>query len=150
MESLPVRGRSKLEIYKVTPLTFGSSNDSTTRVSLNTSPEPDICPIVRLPSAACVSLAGKATPSVTAAAPVRNDESADRRENISSCSSLLLAAMKLLVEPFERARVGDRVVTSPSEVNALAPLPTMKAKRYRVNIMVKRVDGVSVGGADPT
>jgi hypothetical protein len=72
-------------------------------------------------------------PSVTAVAPARNDERADRRDNIRNSSSLLLsagAAIKLVVEPFERTRVvGDRAVTPPSEVNALAPLQTMKAKR---------------------
>lgn len=106
MESSPVRGRSKLETYKVTPFTLGSSNDSTTRVSLNTSPEPDICPIVRLPSAACASLVVTDMPSVAAAAPARNDESADRRDDMGLCSSAPSAAMKLvLIEHLGRMRV---------------------------------------------
>jgi len=37
--------------------------------------------------------------------------------------------MKLVVEPGEMTRVGDRAVASPRDVNALAPLRTMKAKR---------------------
>lgn len=80
-------GRSKLEMYSVTPFTLGSSNDSTTRVSLNTRPEPCRRAIVR--DSAAVALDGE--DDRMAADVARKVERAPRREVRAGDASVVLS-----------------------------------------------------------
>ena len=105
-----------MDTYNVTPLTFGSSNDSTTKVSLKTKPEPEIRPNVR--DSAAVACGGEAAVVIRDAdAAVRKEVKAERREVITDDS--LLEPMSLLTNSLVSTMLRRDEVAVRAKANVL-------------------------------
>ena len=100
-----------MDTYNVTPLTFGSSNDSTTKVSLKTKPEPEIRANVR--DSAAVACGGEVVVVIRAAdAAVRKDVRAERRE--------LMADDESILEPMFMSLLANSLVSTMLRRNEVA------------------------------